>query len=106
MVIQQAPKNCIKKVLLERKHYESININIRKVILIKIQSTMDLIFNEEMVGRICKSKKNIRLRSNVGKVVIDHKAVVAGYIKDVWFEKTDSTNIFSFKNPIQKYRVT
>ena len=64
---------------------------------------MDLIFNEEMVGRICKSKKNIRLRSNVGKVVIDHKAVVAYDTKDVWFYKTA---IFLINNLIQKYRVT
>ena len=39
-------------------------------------------------------------------MVIDHKAVVSGYIKDVWFDKTTITNIFYIKNLIQQYRVT
>ena len=48
----------------------------------------------------------MRLRSNGGKMVIDQKLVVEGYIKDVWFDKTAITNIFYLKNLIQKYRVT
>ena len=39
-------------------------------------------------------------------MVIYHKAVVAGYIKDVCFDKTAITNIFSLKILIQQYRVT
>ena len=31
-------------------------------------------------------------------MVIDHKAVVSGYIKDVCFDKTAITNIFALKN--------
>ena len=61
-------------------------LNLRKVILLDRQSTMDLIFNEDMVESIYRSKKKMRLRSNGGKMVIYHKAVVSGYIKDVWFE--------------------
>ena len=48
----------------------------------------------------------MRLRSNGWEMVIDHKAVVSGYIKDVWFDKTTITNIFYIKNLIQQYRVT
>ena len=56
--------------------------------------------------RIYKSKKKMRLLSNEGEIVIYHKSVVAGYIKDVWFDKTAITNIFALKNLIQQYRVT
>ena len=39
-------------------------------------------------------------------MIIDHKAVVSGYIKYVWFYKTFITNTFSLDNLIQKYIVT
>ena len=48
----------------------------------------------------------MRLRSNGGKMAIYHKAVVEGYIKDVWFYNTAITNICSLKNLIHQYRVT
>ena len=32
--------------------------------------------------------------------------MVAGYIKDVWFDKNSITNIFDLYNLIQQYRVT
>ena len=59
-----------------------------------------------MVERIYKSKNKMRLCSNGGVIVIDHKAVVESYIKDVWFCNTAITNIFSLKNLIHQYRVT
>ena len=100
-MLQQAPENSINKVLLEKKHAESIDLNLRKFILIDSQSTMDLLFNENILESICKSKKLMILRSNGVKMVIDHKAVVAGYIKNVWFDKNAITGIFSLKNMIQ-----
>ena len=39
-------------------------------------------------------------------MVIYHRTVVSGYIKDVWFDKTNITNIFALKNLMQQYRVT
>ena len=39
-------------------------------------------------------------------MVIYNKAVIAGYIKDLWFENNAITNIFSLKNVIHQYRVT
>ena len=100
-MLQQAPENSINKVLIEKKHAESIDLNLRKFILIDSQSTMDLLFNENILESICKSKKLMILRSNGVKMVIDHKAVVAGYIKNVWFDKNAITDIFSLKNMIQ-----
>ena len=78
VVLRQAPEKRIKKVLLEKKHDDYIDINLRKVILINIQSTMDLLCNEDMAERIYKSKNKMRIRSNGRKMVIDYKSVVAG----------------------------
>ena len=85
VLLQQAPEKHIKKVLLEKKPSESINLNLKKVILLESQSTMELIWNEDMAERIYKSNKKTRPHINVGKMVIYHKKVVAGYIKDMWF---------------------
>ena len=46
VVLQQAPEKCIKKVLLEKKHADSIDLNLRKVILLYNQSIIDLFFKE------------------------------------------------------------
>ena len=59
-----------------------------------------------MVERIYKSKKKMILRSNGCKIVIYKKKVLAGYIKDVLFDKTAITNIFDLENLIQQYIVT
>ena len=59
-----------------------------------------------MAERIYKSNKKTRPHINVGKMVIYHKKVVAGYIKDMWFENNAINNIFALKNLIQQYRVT
>ena len=67
MVLQQAPEKRIKKVLLKKKHADSIDLNLRKGILLDSQSTMHLICNEDMVDRIHKSKKKMRLCRNGGK---------------------------------------
>ena len=46
VVLQQAPGKCIKKLLLEKKHAEFIDLNLKKVILLYSQSIMDLFCNE------------------------------------------------------------
>ena len=52
VVLQQASEKRINKVLLNKKLSDSIDINLRKVILLDGQSTMKLLCNEEMVERI------------------------------------------------------
>ena len=101
-VLQQAPQKPIKKLLLKKKNNEYIDLNLRKTIMIDIQSTMHLLCNEEMVERMYKLKKKMRIRSNGYNMFIYHKARVSGYIKDVWFDNTSTTNIFDIKNLIQQ----
>ena len=67
------------KVLLKKSHTNSIKIDLRNVILLEIQYTMDLFCNSKLVEMIYKSKKNMRLQSNRGKMLITHKEQVDGY---------------------------
>ena len=39
-------------------------------------------------------------------MIVNHKAKIAGYNKDVWFSKDAITNIISLRNLIKQYKVT
>ena len=75
VVLQQASEKRTKKLILEKKHDDSIDLNLRKFILLDSQLTMYLLCNEYMVEIIYNSKKNMRIQMNGGKMVIDNKAV-------------------------------
>jgi hypothetical protein len=84
----------------------SVKINLREVILLDSQSTMDLFCNAALVSKTCKSTTNMRLKSNGGTMVVTQKATMPGYNKDVWFSTRAITNNFALSNLIQQYRVT
>jgi hypothetical protein len=84
----------------------SVNINLREVILLDSQSTMDLFCNAALVSNTCKSTTSMRLKSNGGTMVVTQKATMPGYNKDVWFSTRAITNIITLRNLIQQYRVT
>ena len=82
------------------------DLDLRKVILLDNQSTMDLICNADMVVKIFKSKSTMHVRSNGGSMKVTQQAELKGYHKPVWFSKEAITNIIALKNIIQQYRVT
>jgi hypothetical protein len=84
----------------------SVKIDLREVILLDIQSTMDLFCNAALVSKTCKSTTSMRLKSNGGTMVVSQKATMPGYNKDVWFSTRAITNIIALSNLIQQYRVT
>ena len=47
----------------------------------------------------------MRLQSNVGKMLITHRAQVAGYKPHVWFDQQYITNLIDLKKIINQYRV-
>jgi hypothetical protein len=84
----------------------SVKIDLREVILLDSQSTMDLFYNAALVSKTHKSTTVMRQKSNGGNMVVTRKATMPGYNKDVWFSTRDITNIIALSNLIQQYRVT
>jgi hypothetical protein len=84
----------------------SVMIDLREVILLDSQSTMDLFCNAALVSNTLKSTTSMRLKSNSGTMVVTHKSTMPGYNKDVWFSTRAITNIIALSILIQQYRVT
>jgi hypothetical protein len=83
-----------------------VDLNLRNVILLDSQSTLDLFCNPKLVRNIHKSRVLTRLQSNGGNMTLRHKAQVDGYHLDVWFDKDAIANIVALKNIIKLYDVT
>jgi hypothetical protein len=84
----------------------SIKLDLKLVILLDSQSTMDLFCNAALVRKISKSRSNMNLNSNGGTMVVTRKATMKGYNKTVWFSTQAITNIIALRNLIYQYRVT
>jgi hypothetical protein len=84
----------------------SIKIYLQEVILLDGQSTMDLFCSTALVSKTCKYTTSMRLKSNVGTIIVTRKATTTGYNKDVWFSTRAITNIITLNNLIHQYRVT
>jgi hypothetical protein len=81
--------------LFKQNHGSKIKLDLREVILLYIQSTMDLFFNSAMVGKTIKSASSMRLKSNDGTMVVTRKAYMVGYHTTVWFSNKSITNIIA-----------
>jgi hypothetical protein len=84
----------------------SIKIDLKEVLLLDSQSTMDLLCNATLVSMTRKSISNMRLKSNGGTMVVTRKAMMEGYNKTVWISTRAITNIIALCNLIDQYRVT
>jgi hypothetical protein len=83
----------------------SIKLDLKEVILLDSQSTMDIFCNTALVRKISKSRYNMRLKINVGTMVVTRKAMLEGYNKTVWFSTRAITNIIALRNLIDQYHV-
>ena len=92
--------------LFKQSHPGKVGLDLRNVILLDSQSTMDLFCNRSMVQKTFKSSHVMRLHSNGGEMNISKKATMAGYHQDVWFSKNAITNIIALSNVIKQYKVT
>jgi hypothetical protein len=82
------------------------DLDLKNIILLDTQSTVDLFCNRKLVQQVSKSDKPMRVQSNGGTIQVTHKATMRGYKHDIWFSKHALTNILSLSNLIQQYRVT
>jgi hypothetical protein len=83
-----------------------VKIDLREVILLESHYIMDLLCNSALESKTCKSTTSMRLKSNGGTMVVNRKATMTGYNKDVWFSTRAITNIIALSNLIKQYRVT
>jgi hypothetical protein len=81
----------------------SVKIDLREIILLDSQSTMDLFCKTALVSKTCKSTTSMRLKSNGGTMVVTQKDTLPGYNKDVWFSTRAITNIIALSTLIQQY---
>jgi hypothetical protein len=83
-----------------------IKLDLREIILLDSQSTMDLFCNAALVSKTSKSKSSMRLKNNSDTTAVSRKATLPGYNKSVWFSTRDINNIIALRNLIEQYRVT
>ena len=101
VVLQKAFEEWNRKLLFKKIRAKSIKFDLRNIILLDRQFTMDLLCNPKLIGNIFKAKKNMRLQSSGGNMGIPHKSQVAGYKPRVWFDQDDITNLISLNNRIK-----
>ena len=92
--------------IFKQAHGSRIKLDLKEVILLDSQSTMDLFCNRALVRKIYKSKNKMELNSNGGTMLVTHKAEMAGYHTHVWYDRRAITNILSLSNVTKQYRVT
>jgi hypothetical protein len=93
--------------LLQHPKGKAVKLDLREVLLLDSQSTVDLLCNRDLVKRTFRSNKRMRLKSNGGTMVITKKAEISGYHAHVWYNKHAMiTNILSLSNVIKQYPVT
>jgi hypothetical protein len=92
--------------LFKQSHGKKEKLDLREIVLLDSQSTMDLFCDPALVNKSFKSKDSMSLRSNGGTMLVTRKAKVAGYHKEVWYDKKAITNIVALRNMQKQYRVT
>lgn len=81
------------------------NLNLRKVLLIDNQSTLDLMCNEDFVTRIHEVDRYVRVHGNGGNIRTNLRSHLKGY-GWTWFSRDAIANILSLKNVAERFEVT
>ena len=82
-----------------------LNNDMKDVILLDNQSSVDLFCNKDLVKGITDGDKELFLATNAGTATINKTATVPDYGK-VWYDEKAITNIFSLGKMTDKHRVT
>jgi hypothetical protein len=92
--------------LFKPTHGTKIKLDLKKVIRLESQSTLDLICDPALVESTFKSSHSMRLKNNGGTVEVKKQVIMPGYHAHIWYNKKAITNILSLSNVIKQYRVT
>jgi hypothetical protein len=96
-MLQQVFEERNAKVLFKQSHSKKIEHDLKNVMLLDSQSTVDLFCNPNLVDETFKSDK---------KMMVSHKATVKGCKNDVWCSNEAMTNVIALSNLIKQCRVT
>ena len=93
----------LKEKLIPHTKYDSDEkLDLRNVILLDNQSTLDLICKKKLATKIEKSNRTMTVQGNGGTLDITHRSKLKGYKSKPWFSKEAITNILSFNNMIKQ----
>ena len=81
----------------KNKRFIQKNLDLRTVVLLDNDSTMNLFCNPDLVEDIKKVKRPFSIQSNGGKFSVNQKAKIPGYNKRVWLSRRSVTNIIMLK---------
>ena len=91
---------------MHNKSESDDKLQLRNLILLDKQFTMDLICNKKFTSKIKKSREKLRVKSNSGALVVNQRSEMPVHKIKTWFINKAITNIVSLKNVIKQYRVT
>ena len=103
---QGAGSELQKQLALQNKSESDDKLQLRNVMLLYNQSTMDLICNKEFTSKVKKSRDKLKVQSNGKTLVVNQRSEIPGYKIKTRFSNKAITNIVSLKNVIKQYRVT
>jgi hypothetical protein len=92
--------------LSKQAHRSIMLLDLRVIIVLDSQSTVDLICNPTLVKKIFRSSAKMQLKRNGGSMKMNLKATMTGYRRDMWYDKEATTNILALSKVMKQYRVT
>ena len=84
---------------------DSDDPQLRDMILLDNQSTVDIFCNRRLVQKVWKSDESMTVKGNGGSLTTNFKATVRNY-GEVWFDERAITNILCLKNVRKKLPVS
>lgn len=82
------------------------SLTLRDVFLLDNESSSSIMGNEDLVFDIQTSKSQLDLSTNGGQFEARQDAIVPGFWKRTWFDKSAMANIFAFHEMAKQYRIT
>ena len=82
VIVSFTGKDIMKKIILHNQAKLNDQLDLKNIILLDTQSTLDLICNKKLTSKIKKSDKRISFQGNGGTLTIKYKARMPGYNYD------------------------
>ena len=92
-------------IILHNQAKLTDQLDLKNVIILDNQSTLDIICNKNLTSTIKNLDKKISVQENGGTLTIKYKARMPVYSDETWYSKDEISNIISMKNIIRQYCV-